>query len=198
MEPEYILNDESIAYILRGWLYQQDISTPDLFEFLRDSIEFKTAKIKVRGKEYDSPRLVAFQGEDYVHHHRYSGVSHTVDNYAPVMRELSDLIIDEFGVPFNSTIIQLYRDRYDYIGYHSDKEISGEFNNTVIGLSLGGTRRFYFKHKETKEVTKTEVHDGDLLVMTGTTQRDYMHTVPKQAGVQPRISITWRLLKNYD
>ena len=71
-----------------------------------------------------------------------------------VIQGITDLVTDQFEIPFNSSIMQLYRDRHDYIGYHSDKEIDSGFNNTVIGLSLGGTRRFYFKHKTTNDVIK--------------------------------------------
>jgi alkylated DNA repair dioxygenase AlkB len=33
---------------------------------------------------------------------------------------------------------------------------------------------------------------GDLLVMGGTCQRDWQHTVPKVAHAEPRISLTFR------
>ncbi len=195
-----IETENGIVYIDRNWLSGQSFETFDkdnLFRYLRDTVDFKQTKVKVWNKIHDTPRLMAFHGNDEVKYHRYSNIKHIVNNWNNTTLELKERICDELGTPFNSSIIQLYRDRYDYIGYHSDKEITSDFNNIVVGLSLGGTRRFYFKDKETREVIKTEVNHGDLLVMSGDIQEKYKHSIPKQVGVSPRISITYRILRDY-
>ena len=204
-----IIIDDGLSkvYVVRNWLqiHDKDDNTDlaeQLYDYIIDNVELVQSNVTVRGKTYLSPRLNAFQGNSEVKYHRYSGNEHIVDDWSPLIEIVTDLIRDEFHIPFNSSIIQFYENGNNYIGYHSDKEISGDYNNLVIGLSLGGTRRFYLQRKirdeDRKLVTmKTIVNHGDLLIMEGDTQKYWKHSVPKQANVEPRISITWRILQNY-
>ena len=34
--------------------------------------------------------------------------------------------------------------------------------------------------------------DGDLLIMKGRTQQDWMHSLPKRAAAGPRVNLTFR------
>ncbi len=55
-------------------------------------------------------------------------------------------------------------------------------NRNIIGsLSLGQTRRFLLKHKEDKAAKKIEYRlpSGSLILMMGTTQQFWKHSVPK-------------------
>ncbi len=56
------------------------------------------------------------------------------------------------------------------------------WNRNIIGsLSLGQTRRFILKHKEDKAAKKIEYRlpSGSLVLMMGTTQQFWQHSVPK-------------------
>lgn len=89
-----------------------------------------------------------------------------------------------------------YRNGSDYVAYHSDDEAMGLMNG-VVTVSLGATRRFLLKHKDTKTVTQLVLNSGDLVAMLGRCQDDYQHSIPKEAlsvVSQPRISLTYRLI----
>ena len=59
-------------------------------------------------------------------------------------------------------------------------------------LSLGATRRFLIKPVEGGKSVSLAVASGDLVVMGGRAQRDWRHSVPKQATpAGPRISINF-------
>ena len=98
---------------------------------------------------------------------------------------------------FNYVLINYYRDGKDYIAWHSDKEAIPSCKNIVGSVSLGGTRRFCFRHKQWKEkkIAKHEfkLTDGCLVVMKDDTQKQWKHTVPKSKKPQkPRINLTFR------
>lgn len=105
---------------------------------------------------------------------------------------------------FNYILMSLYRDGNDSISYHSDDERFLGKNPVIASLSLGQTRRFHLKHKETKERHSYDLTNGSLIVMKGNTQHDWLHAVPKsKKKLDERINITFRKMvlphgsKNY-
>jgi len=54
------------------------------------------------------------------------------------------------------------------------------------------------KHKTDKSapVEKWSLESGDMVVMRGTTQSRWLHSVPKRANAQGRINITFRKAVN--
>jgi alkylated DNA repair dioxygenase AlkB len=59
-------------------------------------------------------------------------------------------------------------------------------------LSLGATRRVLIKPAEGGQSVSLTVASGDLIVMGGRAQRDWRHSVPKQASpAGPRISVNF-------
>lgn len=71
-------------------------------------------------------------------------------------------------------------------------------NPTIASLSLGGSRDFLMKHKDdAKKKEKYPLENGDMLVMQGTTQSKWLHSIPKRtSSVQPRVNITFRKAMN--
>ncbi len=71
-------------------------------------------------------------------------------------------------------------------------------NPTIASLSLGGSRDFLMKHKDdAKRKEKFPLENGDMLVMQGTTQSKWLHSIPKRtSSVQPRVNITFRKAMN--
>jgi alkylated DNA repair dioxygenase AlkB len=60
-------------------------------------------------------------------------------------------------------------------------------------LSLGATRRFLLKPAGGGRSTALTPESGDLIVMGGRCQRDWRHSVPKQAReTGPRISLNFQ------
>ena len=97
------------------------------------------------------------------------------------------------GASFNSVLLNLYRNGRDSVGWHSDHEAGLGERPTIASLSLGGARRFQFRHRRTKETITLELRSGDWLMMRGETQRFWVHQVPKTAPpVDPRVNLTFR------
>ena len=64
---------------------------------------------------------------------------------------------------------------------------------TVISISLGATRTFVLRHRRTGSGTPIELGHGDLLIMGGHTQREYLHRIAKVSRPSgSRVSLTYR------
>jgi len=60
-------------------------------------------------------------------------------------------------------------------------------------LSLGATRRFLIRPREGGPTTEFLVQGGDLVVMGGRCQQDWVHGVPKTPGTrEARISVNFQ------
>jgi len=98
------------------------------------------------------------------------------------------------GSKFNSCLLNLYRDGTDHMSWHSDNEkLYGD--DPVIGsLSFGATRRFLLRSNDDhSQKWECSLASGDVLVMKGSTQRHWTHSIPKAMQVaQPRINLTFR------
>jgi alkylated DNA repair dioxygenase AlkB len=113
----------------------------------------------------------------------------------------ADAIIDRLreraealsGASFNAALANLYRTGRDSVGWHSDNE-AGLGNRPIIAsLSLGGERRFQFRHRETKQTITLGLRMGHWLIMAGETQRFWVHQVPKMAAAAaPRVNLSFR------
>ena len=62
----------------------------------------------------------------------------------------------------------------------------------VAILTLGQPRRFLLRPAGGRTALTLTPAAGDVLVMGGTSQRTWQHTVPKVASAGPRISVTLR------
>lgn len=159
---------------------------------LIDAIHWEHRAIKLYGKEVLQPRLTSWMGgEDYT----YSGVKHVAQ---PMPQDIKDMkgTIEAFTMAhFNSVLANLYRDGNDSVSWHSDDEIELGAEPVIASLSFGAIRDFKVRHKATKEITKFTLGHGDLLVMSGRSQADYQHCVPKTTKVSwPRLNLTFRLI----
>jgi alkylated DNA repair dioxygenase AlkB len=97
------------------------------------------------------------------------------------------------GASYNAVLLNLYRHGGDSVGWHSDNEAGLGDRPTIASLSLGGTRRFQFRHRRKKETITLELKEGHWLIMAGETQRFWLHRVPKTAtAVERRINLTFR------
>lgn len=91
---------------------------------------------------------------------------------------------------------------WDHIGFHADKEKDLEYGSPIASVSLGAPRRFLLRPRRSAgpEPTRSpgdpqievRLEHGDLLIMPPGCQQRWVHSVPKQAGAEPRISLTWR------
>ena len=101
---------------------------------------------------------------------------------------------DQPGAPFCTTGICLYRDGRDSVAWHGDTIGRHAADGTLVAIvSLGEARRFLLRPKGGGATRKFALGHGDLLVMGGSCQRTWEHSVPKTTRpVGPRISIEFR------
>ncbi len=188
--------------IIDGELYYWSDFLPgseadNYFESLRRTIIWHVPRVKIYGKEIKSPRMAAWYGDaDAVY--TYSGITNQPLPWFDGLSEIKYFIEQQTQYRFNSVLANLYRDGNDSMGWHSDNEAELGSNPVIASLSLGETRRFVLRHKKQKMRKPTEIilQHGSLLVMTGETQHNWRHCVPKtrkQAG--PRINLTFRMIK---
>jgi len=112
---------------------------------------------------------------------------------APIvrLRELGARLSAQFGVPYDRAWLNLYRDHNDSTSWHADRSCQRE-ECVVPVLSLGETRRFLIRPKTGGSSTTFVVKSGDLIVMGGRCQRDWVHSVPKETTpAKARISVNF-------
>ena len=164
------------------------------FAELLDLVEWTQQIIRIRGREVASPRLSAWYGDPDAHY-SYSGLSLSPRPWLPVILELKTRVEAVCNSPFNSVLLNLYRDGADSMGWHSDDEPELGERPVIASLSLGATRRFRLRHRRRKDLEPVaiDLENGSLLIMAGDTQRCWKHQLPKSKRVaEPRVNLTFR------
>jgi len=173
-----------------------DVAAADaVFTALRTKVAWRQDHLKMFGNLSPVPRLeawVADEGLDYT----YSGIHHEPDPWIDELVELRDLSSSHTGTRFNSVLCNLYRDGSDGVDWHADDEPEFGPMPVIASWSLGATRRFDLRRVDDHSVkVELELHHGDLVIMSGTTQTLWRHRVPKtKKPVGERINLTFRMV----
>lgn len=135
---------------------------------------------------------------------RRLGASLRADEHA-LLRQTGLHLRSHYGVQFDGVATLLYRDGDDFQGLHSDRDMRWLDDTLIAILVLGARRPFVLRPRGDrvpidKVPAGTDPSDviltpgeGDLLVMGGACQREWLHGVPAAPGVtEPRVSLTWR------
>ena len=81
------------------------------------------------------------------------------------------------------------------MGWHSDDEPELAREAPIASLSLGGERKFSFKHKTNQTTTSLVLENGSVLLMHAPTQEFWQHSLVKtKRPVGPRINLTFRAI----
>lgn len=186
------LSARSYCELHEGFVAPKD--TPPLFDALVREVSFAQRPIIVFGREVMQPRLTAWVGDPEAVY-RYSNVVHEPLPFGPTLARLRAEISAFTGVPFNSVLCNLYRDGDDAMGMHSDSEPELGPEPVIASLSLGAERKFVLRARTPKDAPAhaLTLSAGSLLVMRGSTQREFKHGVPRVRGaLGPRINLTFR------
>lgn len=123
----------------------------------------------------------------------------------PLLRQAELHLSARYRVRWMGVAAILYRNGEDFQGFHGDRELRW-LDDTLIAIMVLGTRRpFVLRPRRAgpqmrggppagsgpDDVVLMPGH-GDLLVMGGACQRDWLHTVPPADTAEERISLTWR------
>ena len=172
-----------------GWLSPAEAVA--LFDAAREAVPWEVHRIRMFGRWVDSPRLSCWMGDEEATY-RYSGARFQPRPWLPVLADLRERLAAECGSPFNSVLANGYRDGRDAMGWHRDDESELGDAPLIASLSLGATRRFLLKDADGHRHA-LDLASGDLLVMSGDSQRGYRHALPRTAKpVGLRINLTFR------
>lgn len=170
------LDDRSWIDVVEGWV-------PDhaaLFQELERVAPWRQRTRRMWDDEVLEPRLVA----------AYTGVC----DLPPSLEELRRVLSDRYAVAIDSCLVNLYRDGHDAVAWHGDTVRRVLPTPLVFTVSLGARRPFLLKRVQGGPVVRGYTPgEGDLLVMGGRTQHEWLHAVPRDRRVSgPRMSVTFR------
>jgi alkylated DNA repair dioxygenase AlkB len=110
----------------------------------------------------------------------------------------TDLASNEMGHIFNHSVVTLYRDKNDSLGYHKDKLLDLHQKTHIISLSFGAARPIVFTSQDKKHSQTLILKPGSLLAIGPKTNKMYFHAIPKLAeDVGPRISLSLRVITTF-
>lgn len=170
----------------------------ELTERLIASLAWHTESIAMFGRDVAVPRLVCWYGDSGAVY-RYSGVTHQPLPWTPELADLRQGVQSATAAEFNSVLANLYRDGNDSMGWHADNEPELGKQPNIASLSFGATRTFRLQHRKSKRIVTVPLASGDLLFMTGDTQKYWRHSVPKEPKIiSPRVNLTFREIVRHE
>jgi alkylated DNA repair dioxygenase AlkB len=112
---------------------------------------------------------------------------------AAALLEAAQALSRHYGVQYDALWLNFYRDGQDSTAWHRDRVGRGKPECIVPVLTLGATRRFLVKPRSGGRSLVFRPRSGDLIVMGGRSQVDWVHSVPKDSGVtEQRISVNFQ------
>jgi alkylated DNA repair dioxygenase AlkB len=171
-----MLDIHSWVDVIPGWLSGSEA----LYESLCTSVPWKQHHRRLFDQLFLEPRLTA-EYRDY--------------RKAPhgALIEAVSVLSGHYGVVYDSLWLNLYRDGRDSTGWHRDHFSCRQPECVVPVLTLGGARRFLMKPRDGGRSISFVPRSGDLIVMGGRCQSDWVHGVPKMPGMpEGRISVNFQ------
>ena len=108
------------------------------------------------------------------------------------LQEMARVLSRRYAVAFTQVGVNLYRDGADSVAWHGDR-VARDLPEAIVALvSLGAVRPFRLRPTGGGASIGYLPGPGDLLVMGGSCQRTWQHSVPKTRSAGPRISIQFR------
>jgi alkylated DNA repair dioxygenase AlkB len=164
------------------------------YQTFLEKIPWKNDEAIIFGKHHITKRKVAWFG-DNTYSYKYSGVTKQAHIWTPELLQLKQKVEEHSATTYNSCLLNLYHDGGEGMGWHSDAEKTLLDNGTIASVTLGAERKFSFKHKESKQRIDVLLENGSLLLMKGTTQKNWLHRLPPTKKVfSPRINLTFRTI----
>lgn len=172
------------------------IASDEIFQELNDCITYnEDAHVILYGKKILIPRKQTAYG-DIGTKYSFSGVTVNAKQWIPVLLKIKEDIEYFTSQKFNFCLVNYYEDGSKNIGYHKDDEKDLGDNPSIVSLSFGAKRKFYFK-SDNKDVpvVKLELNHGCLCWMVHPTNTFWKHSVPKEPKIKlPRINLTFRYI----
>ena len=196
----------------------------ELFNFLRSELFFYRVQYTIKrfGKEtlINTPRFTTVFGLDEtsrfvdgglriveasepaktVRRDKYNCKPRPIPECLDFLRRVTEA---NTNTRYNFCLVNYYASGSDSISFHSDDERFLGENPNIASFTLGARRDFLMKHKpprdrepklDTKDI-KLPLASGDMILMRGPTQSNWLHSIPKRKGPEAdrgRLNITFR------
>ncbi|MEV4629429.1 alpha-ketoglutarate-dependent dioxygenase AlkB [Micromonospora sp. NPDC049523] len=166
---------------LPGWVQGSDL----VLATLLDEVDWRAERRRMYDGQVDVPRLLRwYAGHETLPHPLLS----------EARRRLSAHYAPELGEPFVTAGMCLYRTGRDSVAWHGDTVGRSSHQDTMVAIvSFGTPRPLLLRPKGGGASLRFPLGHGDLVVMGGSCQRTWEHTIPKTARpVGPRVSVQFR------
>ena len=189
-EPLNLLSkDGCVHYYQNIW---NDADSTALFDRLATSIDWQNDQLVMFGETITTKRKVAWVG-DAGRSYTYSGVKKFPSPWTTELLMIKTRLEALAQWKFNSCLLNLYHNGSEAMGWHSDNEPELNPLAPIASLSLGGVRKFAFKHKKEKTTSSLFLESGSVLMMQAPTQEYWQHSLLKTSiPVAARINLTFR------
>ncbi len=133
-------------------------------------------------------------------------VTHVPSNFSEnqLVCEIYDFVVKHFpSFNLNSCLINYYPDKNCFIPDHSDNEHYIAEKSCIVTISLGASRRIFFKDiKSGHCMCSIILIDGSVLIFSKESQLHFTHGIPSTVtydtdDYSPRISATFRNLVRF-
>jgi alkylated DNA repair dioxygenase AlkB len=169
------LDSTSWIELVPGWLAEPEA----LFACLLDAVAWAQRERRMYERMVTEPRLTAELRD--------------LGQAPETLRAAADRLSTQYGVRYDSLWLNLYRDGNDSTAWHGDRISCRREECTVPVLTLGATRRFLIKPRAGGASRALWPESGDLVVMGGRCQRDWVHALPKAPETPgARISVNFQ------
>ncbi|MCL9761057.1 alpha-ketoglutarate-dependent dioxygenase AlkB [Frankia sp. AiPa1] len=182
------LDDRSWVDVTRGWLGGAD----SLYEEMRTGLPWRQGTMWRYERTVTAPRLSAW-------------IPRGGPVPFPALLDAYRTLRRTYGVDFDGFGLSMYRDGNDAVALHRDREMRWLDDTIIAILTLGARRPFLVKSRHLAPGRRLLADpldrggqdlapaSGDLIVLGGRAQADWLHGVPRVPGhVSGRISVQWR------
>lgn len=185
-----LLHQDGIALYYEKAIPENKIK--QLYDELLHHISWENERVVMFGKEIITKRKVAFYSDPSI---AYTYASRTKVGlpWKETLVTLKNMVESITKEKYNACLLNLYHNGEEAMGWHCDNEKEILANSSIASLSIGASRKFSFKHKETKETISIQLENGSLLEMKGPIQQHWWHALPKSKKItESRINLTFR------
>jgi len=170
------LDATSWIEVVPGWMSGSRL----LFASLSAAVPWQQHDRVLFDRTFREPRLTA----------AYPSMNNLPDS---ALLEAARVLSNQCGVTYDGLWLNLYRNGQDSTAWHRDWPSCRRPECIVPVLTLGATRRFLIKPRRGGSSVAFRPRSGDLILMGGRAQADWVHCVPKEPGIEEaRISVNFQ------
>lgn len=187
--PNIINKDGEAIYY--GCIFN-DEQIDAFFNDLSNKVQWANESLIMFGKEITIKRKAAFYADKGIQY-TYSKKTKKGMDWLPVIEKLKWEAEKYTQQKYNACLLNYYHNGQEGMGWHADNEPEIIPNSSIASISIGASRKFSFKHRESKETISILLENGSLIEMKGPLQNYWLHALPKTAKIiTPRINLTFR------